>query len=113
MRKQLRERYVANSEEIIKKKLAWRNANIEKARAIERRSAGCPEPTRPRPRACECCGSSPAEKSLCVDHCHVSAAFRGWLCDKCNRGLGMLGDNIEGLMNAVRYLERAAKQQEN
>lgn len=33
-------------------------------------------------------------------------------CDRCNAGIGMLGDSIEGLMNAVRYLQRAAKQQE-
>jgi len=38
--------------------------------------------------------------------------FRGWVCNKCNRGLGLFDESIEGLVNAVRYLERAANQQE-
>jgi hypothetical protein len=33
--------------------------------------------------------------------------FRGWLCNICNLSIGQLGDSVEGLMNAVRYLERA------
>ena len=30
---------------------------------------------------------------------------RGWLCNNCNTGLGAMGDNIEGLKKAMRYLE--------
>jgi hypothetical protein len=44
---------------------------------------------------------------LHLDHCHVTGSFRGWLCGKCNTGLGMLGDNIAGLKAAIAYLERA------
>lgn len=43
-----------------------------------------------------------------VDHCHLSGLFRGWLCGHCNTSIGKFGDSIEGLMNAVRYLGRAA-----
>ena len=80
--------------------------------ARRRHLSGMPEPTRPEPAHCECCGTVASRKSLALDHCHISELFRGWLCSDCNTGLGFFGDSIEGLMNAVRYLERVAKQQE-
>src|SRR5215831_1239232 len=30
---------------------------------------------------CEICGTT---KSICMDHCHETKAFRGWLCKACN-----------------------------
>lgn len=45
---------------------------------------------------------------LCVDHCHTTAKVRGLLCDRCNTSLGLLGDSIERLLSAVRYLESAS-----
>jgi hypothetical protein len=33
--------------------------------------------------------------------------FRGVLCKKCNRALGLFGDTKEGLLRALRYLENA------
>lgn len=30
--------------------------------------------------------------------------FRGWLCDRCNVGIGCLGDNLEGVQKAAKYL---------
>jgi hypothetical protein len=35
--------------------------------------------------------------------------FRGWLCDPCNRSLGVLGDNIEGLVKCINYLNKTEK----
>ena len=43
---------------------------------------------------------------LCVDHCHTTGKVRGLLCDKCNRGIGLLQDNLSILKNAVIYLEK-------
>ncbi len=40
-----------------------------------------------------------------VDHCHTKNTFRGFLCRKCNSGLGMFRDNIEYLQNAIDYLK--------
>ena len=39
-----------------------------------------------------------------VDHCHSTEKIRGILCNKCNSGLGFLGDNIESLERAINYL---------
>lgn len=61
-------------------------------------------PTRPQPDACECCGERRGAKRLHVDHCHKTKAFRGWVCLKCNTGIGKLGDSLEGLLKAVAYL---------
>ncbi len=101
----------------------WRRKNPEKARASTKRYreqnkakvqnwerkyrwkvAGI-EPTRPMPAACECCGAVP-DATLHADHDHVTGEFRGWLCRKCNMALGLLGDTIDGVLNAVSYLGR-------
>jgi len=42
--------------------------------------------------------------SLAMDHNHKTNEFRGLLCKECNRALGLFGDNIDTLTNAVRYL---------
>lgn len=44
-------------------------------------------------------------KKLFVDHCHATGKIRGLLCGKCNSGIGMLGDNLQRVESAVRYLK--------
>lgn len=51
---------------------------------------------------CQVCGST---KELCYDHDHDTMEFRGVLCRACNRSIGQLGDNIEGLEKALNYLK--------
>lgn len=72
------------------------------------RIRGLPEPTRPMPAACECCGKSDLALSatLHLDHDHANGLFRGWLCGPCNRAIGQLGDTVEGVRCALDYLER-------
>ena len=62
-----------------------------------------------KPSLCQCCGLERVKgryHSLVLDHCHDTNAFRGWICDKCNVGIGKLGDNLDGVLNAVAYLEK-------
>ena len=61
----------------------------------------------PRPPAGTPCAWCGRRDKLFCDHDHSSWDFRGWICKKCNCGLGELGDSIESLKRAVRYLERA------
>lgn len=44
-------------------------------------------------------------KKLCMDHCHETGIFRGWICDNCNVGLSRFKDNIDILKKAIDYLE--------
>lgn len=46
------------------------------------------------------------QKARDIDHCHKTGKVRGMLCGRCNTGLGMLGDDINNLKNAILYLER-------
>ena len=57
--------------------------------------------------ACAICKSeSPKRnsKNFMVDHDHVTGAVRGLLCHPCNSAIGLLGDNISTLQNAINYL---------
>ena len=80
--------------------IAARKSNTEYARKYK----GLPEATRPTPSGCECCGRTDSKYALALDHCHDTGVFRGWLCNKCNSAIGMLGDNVEGLQRAIAYL---------
>jgi len=51
---------------------------------------------------CACCKS---KKPVDVDHCHTTGHFRGLLCRACNLGLGMFGDDIAKLKEAISYLQ--------
>ena len=50
-------------------------------------------------------GTATSNTPWVIDHCHDTETFRGWLCHKCNRGLGAFNDDIKFLKNAIRYLE--------
>ena len=43
---------------------------------------------------------------LSVDHDRVTGLIRGLLCSNCNAALGLVGDDVEILKNAIHYLER-------
>ena len=67
---------------------------------------GCSlEEYKQRMQTSDCCEICSATDNLAYDHCHETMEFRGVLCKKCNRGLGLFGDNREGLLKALRYLE--------
>jgi len=53
---------------------------------------------------CEICGKN--SSPLVWDHDHETLLTRGWLCQSCNKGLGLLGDSVEGLKRALAYLNK-------
>ena len=58
------------------------------------------------PEHCENCG---IKCSVVCDHDHKTGELRGWLWQPCNRSIGGLGDNIEGLEEAILYLQGKKK----
>ena len=57
---------------------------------------------------CAICGihEENVTKSLAIDHDHTTGLVRGYLCNNCNRGIGLLKDDPNVLRNAIEYLER-------
>lgn len=43
---------------------------------------------------------------LHMDHCHDTGAFRGWLCEHCNKAAGHLMESAEIAMSLALYIER-------
>ncbi|MFB7440255.1 endonuclease VII domain-containing protein [Streptomyces mirabilis] len=39
-----------------------------------------------------------------VDHCHKTGRVRALLCHACNRAIGLLGEDIDLMRNAIEYL---------
>lgn len=54
---------------------------------------------------CHLCGKPEGAKWLHMDHCHETGRFRGWLCENCNRSLGLLEDNPALIERGAGYLE--------
>ncbi|MCK5015902.1 MAG: endonuclease VII domain-containing protein [Candidatus Peribacteraceae bacterium] len=57
---------------------------------------------------CECSLISPGgwRVDMCIDHCHSTKEVRGLLCSKCNKALGLFGDNTDTLQSAIDYLKK-------
>lgn len=57
---------------------------------------------------CEICGKT---EKIVFDHHHDKNIFRGWLCNGCNRSIGMLGENIDNIVKVLNYLNKTEKKQ--
>jgi len=58
---------------------------------------------------CAICGSPPPNNRktrLSIDHCHKTGKVRGLLCDRCNRSIGLLKDDVSILKKAIEYLNK-------
>lgn len=54
-------------------------------------------------------GRTGKQFALAVDHCHKTGKVRGLLCQKCNRAIGLLGDDPVLMRRAISYLLRHRK----
>jgi len=86
------------------------NNHLSKLRKALKEIHGMP----PKDYLCPICGGSEEEVAgkgnkvngaWVLDHCHKEDEFRGWLCHKCNRGLGCFDDSKQKLSNAITYLK--------
>jgi hypothetical protein len=57
---------------------------------------------RPRADKCDICHK---DEMTVFDHCHAKGHFRGWICDRCNKTLGLVYDDIDLLKKLISYLE--------
>jgi len=92
------------------KRSMCRGCFTKHAKIVEKLSRSAP----PKPDNCQCCGTKieiiPNKKKrsnegvLQLDHEHGTEKFRGWVCNRCNVGLGKFGDNLKGIIKAALYL---------
>ncbi len=127
-REYMRKWYAAHPGYLAERSRKWRAATPEKKRAQTkkyltsnpdwfkkymrawRRKQLIAPPSYEPPGHCESCGIAfepTPQRRHCLDHCHVTNRFRGWLCSNCNIALGLAGDNPEGVRRLLEYITRA------
>lgn len=63
---------------------------------------------RPFVGRCDMCGDAlPTRSDAHLDHDNTTGYARGWLCGRCNVGLGMFLDSPARLVLAIEYLGRS------
>ena len=61
--------------------------------------------TAPEGTLCGICNKPSVEgNNIIFDHCHKTDTFRGYCCNSCNRSIGVLGDDVDGLIKALNYV---------
>jgi hypothetical protein len=53
---------------------------------------------------CKICNININKPTCTIDHDHNTNEVRGLLCRNCNTALGLFNDNINSLLNAIKYL---------
>lgn len=57
------------------------------------------------PFDCGICDKRITFGEMKLDHCHATHRIRGYLCNRCNLGLGYFQDSIPTLRKAITYME--------
>lgn len=101
--------YRKNNAELIRHQgyLRRYGVGIEWYQETLRKQSGC----------CAVCGADNPRRTnvkyFAVDHDHATGKPRGLICSPCNVGIGMLQDSVEILHQAIDYLERWSKHDED
>ena len=66
---------------------------------------------RPKPEVCEICDE--LNIRIVFDHSHARGHFRGWICDRCNRVLGLVKDSPGLLLKLADYLKETEYGKDN
>ena len=83
------------------------NSTIGKKKRILEKETKAKNIVKPEDNKCEICKKV---KKLFFDHCHITNTFRGWLCNECNRSIGMLcNDDLQRMIDAINYLNKKEK----
>ena len=45
------------------------------------------------------------DRDCVVDHCHNTGKIRGLLCNKCNKGIGLLNEDFNLILKASEYVK--------
>ena len=105
--------YRINRQAMMKANREWVKKNPERMREISTRSRNkrqyglTPEQfadlkAQNRGGLCPLCRS---RRATHVDHSHKSGRVRGFICHKCNVGMGMLGDDLQVVLRVAKYLK--------
>jgi len=118
-----KQRYILNKEKIkLQQKLYYKNNKkscLERSRrSVLKNSFNLSEDDLIKMKecsnySCEICGQKEEElnRSLHIDHNHITGKVRGLLCFKCNSAIGKLNCDItvENLLNAIDYIKRTER----
>jgi len=120
--KKKRKRYYDENKEVIKAKVSsYRKQNPEKIRDTKLKQAygvGTEyfnAKLKEQGGVCAGCGQNRKilwrgkEVEMALDHDHITRDPRGVLCIKCNRGFGLLEENIQTMLNLVEYAKKYKK----
>lgn len=58
---------------------------------------------------CMICGNNHKDKTLHIDHCHNTRIVRGLLCHHCNTAIGLFNENVDIMLQAIKYLNESKK----
>lgn len=92
----------------------------ECARKLARQVAPYRNLQPPHNHKCPSCGATEEEARLagvlsddkrvwCLDHDHETGEMRGWICQTCNKGLGLFKDNPHHMLRTIKYITEFLK----
>lgn len=62
----------------------------------------------PEGTLCRLCGKTGTKSNpLVFDHHHELDVFRGYCCNRCNIGMGALGDNVSSIARVLKYMNES------